>query len=84
MPTGDGGRPCRSVEKAIGFENGGGGPLCLKKRSPLVLGVGPIVGMHDGRPAGEECPFGEESPPGEECPFGEEGPFDEVSASVPA
>ena len=83
MPTGDGGRSCRSVEEAIGFEHGGGGPLCVKKRSPRALGVGPIVGMHDGHPTGEEGPFDEGSPFGEECPFGEEGPFDEVSASVP-
>ena len=83
MPTGNGGRSCRFVERAIGFERGGGGPLCAKKRSPRVLGVGPIVGMRDGHPFGLEGPSGEEGQFDEECPFGEEGPFDAVSASVP-
>ena len=69
--------------RANGLERGGDGPLFERKRSPAALGVGPIVGMRDGHPFGEEGPSGEEYPFGEECPFGEEGPLDEVSASFP-
>ena len=83
MPTRGGGRSCSFVEKATGSELVGDSPLCVKKLSPWVLGVGPIVGMHDGHPFGEEGPSGEESQFGEECPSDEEGPFDAVSATGP-